>query len=202
MHPNLEEIKADLARVRAQLTTLVEQTPAAKFEHHPKSGGWTGTGIIQHLGKVEGSATKLLEGLFAKALADGMALETKTVSWVGTIARFNVQDRTRKINAPERLYPEAAPDLTASWESLQAVRGRLHRAMESVDGRDLTVVSHPHPIFGPLNGYEWIAMVGQHEERHLTQLRETLSEASSDANRSISSNCGEHCSSSKVTPAS
>ncbi len=177
MHPNLEEIDADLTRIRAELAQIIATTPAEKFEHHPKNGGWTGTGIVQHLGKVEGAATKLLEGLFAKALADGMAAETKTVSWVSSIARFNVQDRTTKINAPERLYPDAAPDLTASWTSLQAVRDRLHRAVASVDGRDLTVVSYPHPIFGPLNGYEWIVMIGQHEERHLTQLRETLSEA-------------------------
>jgi hypothetical protein len=27
------------------------------------------------------------------------------------------------------------------------------------------------------NGYQWILMVGQHEARHLIQLRETLSEA-------------------------
>ncbi len=177
MHPNLEEIKTDLARVRAELAKIIAETPPDKFEHQPQDGGWTGTGIVQHLGKVEGAATKLVEGLFAKALADGMAMETKTVSWVRSLDRFNVQDRSTKINAPERLYPEAAPDLTASWESLQAVRDRLHRAMASVDGRDLTVVSYPHPIFGPLNGYEWIAMIGQHEERHLTQLRETLSEA-------------------------
>src|SRR5476651_1605436 len=111
MHPNLEEIKADLARVRAETAKIVANTPAAKFEHQPKNGGWTGTGIIQHIGKVEGSATKLLEGLFAKALADGMAAETKTVSWVRSLDRFNVQDRTTKINAPERLYPDAAPDL-------------------------------------------------------------------------------------------
>jgi hypothetical protein len=38
-------------------------------------------------------------------------------------------------------------------------------------------VSAPHPIFGALNGYQWILSVGKHEERHLIQLRETLSEA-------------------------
>ncbi len=177
MHPNLEEINSYLARVRAGLATIVRETPAEKFAHQPKSGGWTGTGIVQHLGKVEGAATKLLEGLFAKALADGIALETKTVSWVHALERFNVLDRTRKVSAPERLHPEATADLAASWASLQAVRERLHRAMASVDGRDITLVSYPHPIFGPLNGYEWITMVGYHEERHLSQLRETLSEA-------------------------
>ncbi|HEV8411023.1 MAG TPA: hypothetical protein VGQ30_10960, partial [Gemmatimonadaceae bacterium] len=105
MHPNLEEIAVDLARVRAELTKIMATTPAEKFEHQPRNGGWTGTGIIQHLGKVEGAATKLLEGLFAKALADGMAMETKTVSWVRSLDRFNVQDRATKINAPERLFP-------------------------------------------------------------------------------------------------
>jgi hypothetical protein len=43
-----------------------------------------------------------------------------------------------------------------------------------VDGRDLTRLSAPHPIFGPINGYEWVLFIGQHEERHLGQLRDTV----------------------------
>jgi hypothetical protein len=177
MHPFLEEITADIARVRAQLTKIVAETPAAKFDHKPRSGGWTGTGIIQHLGTVEGMATKLLEGLFAKALADGMAAEKGTVHWLHSLDHFNVLDRGRKIVAPERAIPPADAQLTTAWASLQAVRERLLRAVATVDGRDLTTVSAPHPVFGALNGYQWILVIGQHEERHLSQLRETLSEA-------------------------
>jgi DinB superfamily len=176
MHPQLEEIMAYMARVRTDLTRLVEQTPPAAFDRKPKNGGWSGTGIIQHVGKVEGSATKLLEGLFAKAMAEGMPAENGTASWLHSFDKLNLLDRTRRINAPERLFPEATAEFVPSWTSLQAVRERLKRALATVDGRDLTLVSAPHPIFGPLNGYQWVLSIGKHEERHLSQLKEVLSE--------------------------
>ena len=177
MHPHLEEITAYLAETRADLATIVETTPPAKFDHQPQDGGWTGTGIIQHLGKVEGSSTKLLEGLFAKALADGMGPETATESPIHSLDRYRALDRTVRIDAPERLVPDATAELAASWTSLQAVRQRLLRALATVDGRDLTAVNAPHPKFAALNGYQWVLMIGQHEARHIIQLRETLSEA-------------------------
>ncbi len=39
------------------------------------------------------------------------------------------------------------------------------------DGLDLTRVKGQHALFGELNFYEWILMIGQHERRHVTQLR-------------------------------
>ncbi len=177
MHPTIEELTGELARVRAELTKIVAGTPAAKFDHAPRNGGWSGTGIIQHLGTVEGMATKRLEGLFAEALAAGMALAPATGSWLHSLDKFNVLDRSARIAAPERAQPAADAQLAPSWASLQSVRERLMRAVSTVDGRDLTTVSAPHPVFGALNGYQWILAVAKHEERHLSQLRETLSEA-------------------------
>jgi hypothetical protein len=177
MHPFLEEITADNARVRAELARIIAQTPAAKFDHQPRSGGWSGTGIIQHLGTVEGMATKMLEGLFAKALAEGIAAEKGTARWLHSLDTYNVLDRSRPITAPARAVPPADAQLAPAWASLQAVRQRLLRAVATVDGRDLSAVSAPHPVFGALNGYQWVLVIGQHEERHLSQLRETLSEA-------------------------
>jgi uncharacterized damage-inducible protein DinB len=177
MHPTLAELTTEIARVRTELANVVSTTPAAKFDHRPQNGGWTGTEILQHVGKTEGMMTKLLEGLFAKALADGMAAETDARSWTHSLDHLNVLDRERRIEAPERARPSPDAQFAQSWASLQSVRERLLRAVATVDGRDLTAVSAPHPIFGALNGYEWILIVGKHEERHLTQLRETLSEA-------------------------
>lgn len=177
MHPILEELTGELARVRADLAKLVDATPAERFGHRPRNGGWTGAGIIQHLGTVEGMATKRLEGLFAQALADGIPVETSTGSWLHSLDQFSVLDRSRRIEAPERAHPAPDAQLAPSWASLQGVRERLLRAVASVDGRDLTTVSAPHPVFGALNGYQWVLIVGKHEERHLSQLRATLSEA-------------------------
>jgi hypothetical protein len=177
MQPHLEEITGYLASVRADVAKLIEQTPPEKFGHKPNDGGWTGAGIIQHLGKVEGASTKLLEGLFAKAMAEDMPMEKDPKSWLHSLDQYRALDRSVLIEAPERLVPDPNADLATSWASLQAVRLRLLRAVASVDGRDLTAINAPHPKFGMFNGYQWILMIGQHEARHLIQLRETLSEA-------------------------
>src|ERR1019366_7960533 len=119
MHPHLEEITAYLALVRAELAAVISQTPAAAFDRKPKQGGWSGTGIVQHLGKVEGSSTKLLEGLFANALADGVGAEQGKQSWMHSLDQFRVIDRSRRVNAPERVAPDPTAEFAASWASLQ-----------------------------------------------------------------------------------
>jgi hypothetical protein len=175
MHPRLEEILAYLSNVRADLANIVETTPPAAFVHRPDQRTWNGAQILHHVGHVEGAATKLLEGLFAKALADGLPADAETDSVVHSLDQFHVLDRLgRRIEAPDRLQPPDTAELATSWESLQRVRDRTHRAVGTVDGRDLTRIIAPHPVFGPINGYQWVLFIGQHEERHLGQLRDAL----------------------------
>ncbi len=175
MHPRLSEILTYLARVRSNLTAFMESTPREAFARRSTEGAWTGAQIVYHLGAAEGSMAKMLEGLFAKALADGLPSDDATSSLLHALDHLRVPDRAaRRIVAPERLRPPDAPDLETSWASLQKVRERTHRAVATVDGRDLTRLSAPHPFFGPIDGYEWILFIGQHEERHLGQLRETV----------------------------
>jgi hypothetical protein len=175
MHPRIEGILAYLANVRADLTNVMETTPSEAFSRRPREGAWNGAQVVHHLGRVEGATAKLLEGLFAKALADGLPPDPETDSVVHSLDHLRITDRTaRPIEAPERLQPAPDADLAAGWNSLQQVRGRTHRVVGTVDGRDLTKVTAAHPIFGPINGYEWVLFIGQHEERHLGQLRDAV----------------------------
>ena len=90
-------------------------------------------------------ATKRLEGLFAEALAAGMPAAPAAGSWVHSLDKFNILDRSVPIQAPERAHPAPDAQLAPSWASLQSVRERLLRAVATVDGRDLTAVGAPHP---------------------------------------------------------
>lgn len=174
MHPRLQDILTYLRRVRDDLTAVVDSHPASDFSRAP-AAGWNGAQIIQHVGQVEGSTTKMLEGLFSRAMADGMPNDPETTSLLHSLDHLHVPDRTfRPIVAPVRLVPPTDTTLAPSWESLQQVRVRTLNAVSTVDGRDLSSVSAPHPIFGAINGYQWILFIGQHEERHLRQLRDAL----------------------------
>jgi hypothetical protein len=49
------------------------------------------------------------------------------------------------------------------------VRGIEQWAAENV-GRDLRAIGTPHPVFGLLDGVQWLLFAGAHTERHRAQL--------------------------------
>ncbi len=174
-HPRLAEIAAYLAVVRANLAKVVMAIPPEQLNAPSADGQWNGAQILQHLGKVEGSTAKYLEGILAAAVAAGIAADTNTSSLMHSLDRFKEGGETwPKFIAPDRLRPDPAPDASASWASLEAARDRVLRVYTTVDGRDLSTISAPHPRFGPLNGYEWFLFLGRHEELHLGQLRRAV----------------------------
>jgi hypothetical protein len=56
--------------------------------------------------------------------------------------------------------------------ALDAARADLKALMRQSDLPDLGGVSAPHPAFGPMTGYEWIAFIAAHTRRHADQIRE------------------------------
>ena len=177
-HPRLAEIAAYLATVRANLAEVIASTPAERLNAPAAEGEWNGAQILQHLGKVEGSTAKYLEGILAASVAAGIASEANTSSLLHALDRFKQGDGTLpKFIAPDRLRPDPAPDAAACWVSLQAARERVLKVYATVDGRDLTTVAAPHPRLGTLNAYEWLLFLGVHEARHVDQLRRALATA-------------------------
>ncbi len=173
MHKRLQELTDYLAAVRAELAAELAATPLDRLARSPSPTEWSGVQIVQHLGKIEGSVTKKLEGMFAEALAAGFPADPDTSSVLGALDKYQLTGRAKlKLSAPQPFHPEPTPDFERNWQSLQAVRRRTLAAYATVDGRDLTRISFPHPFLGPLNAYEWMLLIGQHESRHLAQLRE------------------------------
>ena len=177
-HPRLREIAGYLDAVRGQLTATVDASPRAAFTVIPSDGRWSGAQIVQHLGKVEGATTKLLEGLFSAALASGLPADPDSASLLRSLDRFQSNGEVLgPLVAPERLRPTADAELDPVWASLVAIRARTYRAFGTVDGRNLAAITAPHPLLGPLNAYEWMLFLGKHEERHVGQLKRQLAAA-------------------------
>ena len=69
------------------------------------------------------------------------------------------------------MKPKGGLTAAEGIERLHAVRERLVTALIEGSGLALGAVSHPHPLFGPLNGYQWILVIAMHERRHAAQIR-------------------------------
>ena len=90
-----------------------------------------------------------------------------------SIDRFPVRDRTRRVEAPEGILPPKGLDLAAERVRWQEGREALVALLRRL-GPLLTGISAAHPMFGPLDGWQFALFVARHEERHLDQLRELL----------------------------
>ncbi len=172
MHPRIQELLTYLDAQYDALRTAFDSVPSDKREASPRPGAWSPAGIIEHLSIVETSIGRLINTRVAAAREAGIGAETEQSSVLETFAIANaVGDRTRKIVSNERLHPtHLAPD--AAWQALDAAHTALRATVVSADGLALGEIMHPHPVFGPLSLYHWVAFVGAHEGRHAEQIRE------------------------------
>lgn len=129
---------------------------------------------------VEGNVAGLLGQLLGKAEESGAARAEGADFAPVSIREFVERTRGVKLEAPERIRPGDAPVLADALARLRDSRAALHSlrpALERADGHSLRF---PHPVWGPLNLYQWLLFVGAHESRHRAQieaLKETMSAA-------------------------
>ena len=177
MQPRIREVLTYLDAQFDALRTAFESVPREKRDDSPAPGAWSPAGIIEHLAIVETSIGRLISQRVAAGREAGVGPETEDASVVETFAYANaVLDRTRKIVSGERSHPTQLWS-EAAWQAFDTAHADLRAAVVSADGLALGEIVHPHPVFGPLNLYHWIAFVGGHEARHAEQIREAGSQA-------------------------
>jgi hypothetical protein len=70
-------------------------------------------------------------------------------------------------------------DAAAAWTALENAGSMMRSMLVANDGLALSSITHPHPRFGPLSVYDWVAFLGAHEVRHAEQIREDHSKSQS-----------------------
>jgi hypothetical protein len=162
----LRAVRESLAADRAALRAAVEGVPEALRSQKPAPGRWSVAEVLEHLSIVEARSVAMLGPLIESAPAIG------SPDAVTPLDRARLLDRSRKLSAPDAIQPTGTVTADAAWTALERSRVQLLEILETAEGRDLTRIGRPHPAFGTLDGYQWLAAVGGHEERHAAQILE------------------------------
>jgi len=72
------------------------------------------------------------------------------------------------------VQPDPQADGQAALSGLGRSRVDLLDVITRADGWAVGSLSFPHPIIGPLDFYQWVLFVGQHEVRHTCLIRKAL----------------------------
>ncbi len=169
-HPRTREVAEFLAERRAELRAAVDAVPPALRDRRPAPDRWSVAEVLEHLAALEGAVTGMLGPAIDEARALGEEADTSSVR--ARLDTERMRDRSRVIEAPDRVRPRGGLDTAAAWAALERARAALLAALERGDGRALGAVTRPHPVLGPLDLYQWALAVGGHEARHAGQVRE------------------------------
>jgi DinB superfamily len=155
-------------------------SPAEVRELPPAPERWSAANIVEHLAIVEARVSKILSGRFEEA-RPGLAVSTRAEAFLPTIDYKRIYDRSTRVKAPETAVPTGL-DAASAWTALENSGAMLRDLLVAGDGLELGAVTHPHPRFGVLSIYDWMAFLGAHEVRHAEQMREDTSQSMKTSN--------------------
>jgi len=176
---SVAEIFDDIDRTRETLSLAVAGLSAGQQGFRPSPERWSVAGIVEHLAIVEGRVVKLVSTLLDKAEQDGHTRDADAPFAPVSIEEQVELTREQKVAAPEQMLPAGA-SLADSLDSLRSTRAALHALRPRVERVDGARLRFPHPAWGAINLYQWLAFLGAHDERHLAQinaLKETMGAA-------------------------
>ena len=168
VYGNTDEIFEALATTRRRLFEQVESLSDEAAGSRFSSETWSVAEIIEHLSTTEPRVVKLLGGLLAQQTAAAAGAGAAA----GPISIQVMTDRAgEKFVAPESFVPTGNVPLSQSLAKLRDARTALLEMRPRIEAADYSRVNYPHPIFGPLNVYQWVAVVEFHECKHLAQIQ-------------------------------
>lgn len=167
LHPRIQEIITALDESQQCMRDTLAAIPADIVTRKPADGGWSIAEVVDHLARIEDGLGRLIGGMLKQL--DG-TVDTNTDPIAPTIAQYNVAEPIQKIVAPERVHP-VGQSFDEALAQQAASRDRVVEALRAGSGRDLSAMSFPHPVFGPLTGYQWALLNAQHQRRHCVQIR-------------------------------
>jgi hypothetical protein len=170
MHAITRELLAYLDEQRSVLKAAFESVPPEIRDRPPAPERWSPANVVEHLAIVETRISKLLSERIEEARA-GLPPETRVDPILPTIDYQRMYDRSTRVKAPEPVIPTGL-NAAAAWNALEDASSKMRALLVANDGLALSSVTHPHPRFGLLSVYQWVAFLGAHEVRHAEQIRE------------------------------
>ncbi len=174
IYHSLEEIFDHIEESHNRFTELVQGLSARQENFRPVSEHWSIAEIAEHLALIDEGVSTLITNLLTRAetSADSNA---RAVAFLPVSLKEQLeQARHAKYQAPEMVRPRGGVEVEASLARIKRVRATLNSLRPRLETIDLSAARFPHPFFGALNLYQWLAFIPNHQERHLRQIERLM----------------------------
>ncbi len=169
VYHSVTEIFDDAQASRRQLKQRVENLSPVQAAYKKAPDAWSVIEILEHLGLVEQQLVKLFSNsLPAVAVGNGKTAQVQFAPF--SMDSYLESTRDRKLKSPQSFVPAGGLPVSELLQRLRASRDELLALRPRCEAHDLSRIVFPHPVYGPINLYQWLTVVGLHEKRHLRQI--------------------------------
>jgi hypothetical protein len=165
----LQEIWRENAATREALVVEVGGLSEAQLAFQPMPGKWSIGEILDHLSLAERSIARVASRVLQQAAGRGLIGEPGSME--PPPHRIDRETFDLPAGAPESVLPSPDRPLAHLLSSLGESRERLLEVSSRADGRVVGNVTVRHFQLGELHFYQWLALEGAHESKHLAQIR-------------------------------
>jgi len=155
-----------LASTRDALLQAVDGLSPEQWRFNPIADRWSIGEIVEHLAIVEGRVHALVGRMSEAPVAE---LDRKD-SEIDEFMLAAASKVTKKFEAPPMLQPTGQHSPGCFLGQFLDGRARTIRLLDVAPF--LRGLLLPHPVFGPLDSYQWILATAAHTARHTTQILE------------------------------
>lgn len=170
IYNSVAEIFDSIDETRERLSERLSGLSAEQENFRPAADGWSIAEIVEHLSILEARLLKMMTVMVHKAESDGLKPKEDAPFTPVSLDEFAERSKVEKYVAPEQVRPQGSIPLRESLERLRQSRASLRALQSRFEATDLSAARYPHPSFGPLDIYQWLAVIGAHEARHLRQI--------------------------------
>ncbi len=172
-YKTIEEVYTANDNIRKRLLQVVTNLTTEQVDLPTENGAWTVQGVVEHVSKVDAGMTGILSRLLLKAEEDGK-ISDGSIKFSSGFMEAISKSQKAKFEAPDVVVPDGTHSVSDSLRLMRKSRARLMELRSKFEALDAGEYTFPHPYFGEMNAYDWLALLGFHEFRHTNQIEKIL----------------------------
>jgi hypothetical protein len=171
-YTSVADIFESIEQVRRSVYDRVAGLAAEQAAFRNEPDGWSPAQLAEHMCVSEERLAGAIQRYLSAAEAQGRPAASPAIAPV-SLERIQEQAKA-KFKSPEATQPSGSLSIPEILERMRRSRENLMAMRCRLEAIDVSDVTFPHPVFGPLNLYEWVLFVGMHERRHLRQIEAVM----------------------------
>lgn len=168
IYHTIADILAANEQAQARFIVAVSNLTETQANFRPDENQWTIAEIVEHISIVNDGFLRLMYKLLKEA--ESAPKSPKADLSLGHTTLDENGQQPPPFQAPDRVRPQGGVRIEDSLSKMRDSLAGFAEIRPRLEAVDLSEQMFPHPALGPLSAYQWMVLLGEHEDRHRGQI--------------------------------